>query len=53
MSNHTCNANIVSDTKDLVRVEPGGKKIYSLWQTRTCDVCGRLASRVSQGTVEE
>jgi hypothetical protein len=53
MADHVCNGDMVSDTKDLIRVEPGGKKTYQLWTTRTCDVCGRLASKVSQGTVEE
>lgn len=53
MADHVCNANMVSDTKDLIRVEPGGKKIYQLWHQKTCDVCGRLASQVNQGTVEE
>jgi hypothetical protein len=44
---------MVSDTKDLIRVEPGGKKTYRLEQIRTCDVCGKLASKISLGTVEE
>jgi hypothetical protein len=53
MADHVCNANIVSETKDLIRVEPGGKKTYQLGQTKTCDICGSLASKISSGTVEE
>lgn len=53
MAGHVCNGDMVSDTKELVSVEPGGKKTYQLWQTRTCDICGKLASKVSQGTVTE
>lgn len=53
IANHTCNANMVTNTKDLIRVEPGGKKTYQLGETKTCDICGKLASKVNQGTVEE
>lgn len=53
MANHICNSDMVSETRDLVRVEPGGKKIYQVWTTRTCDICGKLASKVSGGTEEE
>lgn len=53
MAHHVCNSDMVSDTRDLLRVEPGGKKIYQLWQTRTCDICGKLSSKVSKGIEEE
>jgi hypothetical protein len=53
MANHVCNGDMVSETRELIRVEPGGKKTYQLWTTRTCDICGSLASKVSGGTVEE
>ncbi len=53
MADHVCNSNMVSNTRDLLRVEPGGKKTWQLWQTTTCDICGKLAAKVSQGTVEE
>lgn len=53
MADHVCNSNLVSNTKELIRVEPGGTKTYRLGQTTTCDVCGRLASKLSLGTVEE
>jgi len=53
MADHTCNANMVTHTRDLIRVEPGGKKIYQLWVTSTCDICGKLASKVSGGTEED
>lgn len=53
MADHVCNADMASDTRDLIRVEPGGKKTYQVWQTKTCDICGKLASKLSQGLVEE
>jgi hypothetical protein len=53
MADHACNSNMVTETRDLVRVEPGGKKTYQLWTTTTCDICGKLVSKVSGGTVEE
>jgi len=53
MANHTCNSNMTTDTKELVRVEPGGKKIYNTWTLTTCDICGKLAGKVFNGTVEE
>jgi hypothetical protein len=53
MADHTCNSDMVSDTRELVSVEPGGKKTYQLWRTTTCDNCGRLAGKVSLGTEEE
>lgn len=53
MADHVCNADMVSETRDLISVEPGGKKTWQLWETKTCDICGKLASKVSGGTVEE
>lgn len=52
MADHTCNANISSETKDLVRSEPGGQKTYLITHRRTCDVCGKLASEVTTTSVE-
>lgn len=53
MADHVCNADMISNTRELIRVDPGGKKTYQLGQTITCDVCGKLASQLSLGTVEE
>lgn len=52
MADHTCNANISSDTTEIIRVEPGGKKTYKHTHRRTCDVCGKLASEVSTESTE-
>lgn len=53
MADHTCNSDLVTDRKELVSVAPGGKKTYQLWQETSCNICGRLASKVYGGTVEE
>lgn len=53
MADHTCNSNVTTDLRDLIRVDPGGKKTYQLWQEKSCDVCGKLASKVNMGTEEQ
>lgn len=52
MADHNCNANISSDTKDILRIEPGGQKTYKNTHRTTCDVCGRLASEVVTESTE-
>lgn len=48
---HTCNSNMVSEYEEPAGVRPP-KVIWQKWRNVTCDICGKLQSRVNLGTEE-